>query len=671
MKKYITFLLSLLLVSNLYAEEKSDSVVLKEVSVTALYRNSINTGSIIPKSVLIQENHGQGPDYIFSKLPGIYAYNDNGLHMGYTYFRIRGMGQERINVTLDGMPWNEAEDFGCYFSNSPDLLSSMHSVKVEKGASITNNGTAAYAGNVSLESIDLREDTISYVDIGGGSFGSSRISAVYNIGVKKGWGFHLRATQQQTDGYKENCYNNSQSLATKIGYFWESGHSLDFLGMVGYHRNGQGFMGLPDSELPTHPSPIHQSASGNRQQETDDFLTAHCKIQYKGKLSEKVFISSSLYWQHQTGNYRISFSESILNNYHLKYDMIGGNAVIKYYPTSKLSMSSGINAYTFTRDHDGRFLPGDTIIRKWRDKGVYKPYYINTGKKPDLNVFYSLSYSPGDRIKLTGNIQYRHTSLNYITHLKATPEDLDYKKSWDFINYGVSVEYELSKKSKLYTRFSVTNREPSRTDLFGGEYRSSESEMNTDPERVYDIEAGYEIREERIKANVNLYYMSFRDELVATGELSPMNFLPLHKQYDSYRLGLEIATEYNPVDKFWIIFNYSLGKNRIKNLGTHTFSPSQTIYGELNYTIGKTKFGVTSGYRSWMWMDVENKFKLPELFTLGGYVNSRVNKTIELGLNLENITNRRNLSNGSVSSGEAYYLIDSPFTFFVTCKLYL
>ena len=135
MSMFMTFLFSV----NMFAENLNDTIKsysLDEVSVTSLYRNNVTTGSILDATALKTTNHGQGPDYVFSTLPNIYAYNDNGTHMGYTYFRIRGMRQERMNVTLDGMPWNESEDFGCYFSNSPDLMGSMHTIKVERGASI-------------------------------------------------------------------------------------------------------------------------------------------------------------------------------------------------------------------------------------------------------------------------------------------------------------------------------------------------------------------------------------------------------------------------------------------------------------------------------------------------------------------------------------------------------
>ena len=678
MKKILTICL-LSIATNPMATEK-DSVVTKsldEVSVTSLYRNSVVTGSSLSREKLVSENHGQGPDYVFSKLPGIYAYNDNGLHMGYTYFRIRGMGQERMNVTLDGMPWNEAEDFGCYFSNSPDLMGSMQSIKVEKGASISGNGTAAFAGNISLESIDLEKSQDSYIDLGAGSFKSFRQSAVYNMGRRGNWGLHIRVTNQQTDGFKENCYNNSQAFTLKTGYWIGKNHYIDLLTMTGYHRNGQGFQGLPEDLLPKHPTSFKQQLSGNRQQETDDFLTTYNRLQYKGKIDDKTFFTSTLYWQHQNGNYRIGWGDEskscgfALNNYHLNYHLFGGNAILKYYPLENLSLSGGVNAYIYTRAHSGFDIPGDTIINSWTDKGVYKPYYSNRGNKPDVNVFLGSKWSPLERLHVNVNLQYRYTALHYKVYIPGEDADTKFDYSWGFFNYSVGLDYDLSRTSKIYTRFAVSNREPSRTDLFCGEYKSQESEMNTDNERVYDLEVGYELRTSKIKFNANLYYMSFKDELVATGKLSDMNFLPLHEQHDSRRYGVEIATEYNPIKEIGLIFNGSYSHSKIKSYKAHTFSPDVILYGEGNYTFsGKTKIGVTAQYRSKAYMDLSNEHTLPELFTLGAYLSSRISKTFEVSLNLDNITNRLNISNGSVGDGVAYYLIDSPFTIFGSCKIH-
>ena len=688
MKNFILCLLiSFVSVFNSYADTVTDTLTalkLKEVTVTSLYRNNVQTGSMINTSTIKMMNHGQGADYVLSTLPNIYAYNDNGTQMGYCYFRMRGMGQERMNVTLDGMPWNEAEDFGCYFSNSPDLMSSLHSIKVEKGASVTNNGTAAYAGNVSLESVDLRKDTDSWFDIGYGSFNSSRVSGVYNMGLKNHWGLHIRATSQQTDGYKENTYNNSKSITLKTGYFFNDKHSLDFLTMTGYHRNGQGFMGLTEDMIPKHPTPFKQMKSGNRQQETDDFLTTYNRFQYKGILSDKVFLSSSLYWQHQTGNYRIGWDDpsrptgSVLNNYHLNYNLTGFNTVIKYYPVNNLSLTTGVNAYIYHRRHKGYDIANsDSIITAWKNPGL-TPYYDNAGTKPDVNVFANVKYQPINKFTIDAALQYRYTSLHYRVNTPAIGinGDSDFNHDWNFMNYSFGLTYDIDKYSKVYARYAVTNREPSRTDMFGGEYRTDESEMNTQSERVHDVELGYEIRNNKINFNINGFYMNFSNELVATGELSSMNGLPLHKQHDSYRLGLELAMDYNPVNTLHLIANASWSENKLKNINgnemNHTFSPSSTLFAEANYSVNKIKFGVNTNFRSSMYMDIYNNHQLKENLTLNAYVNARVSKIVELSLNLNNITNRLNFSNGSVDipSDTAYYLVDSPFNMFATAKFH-
>ena len=190
-----------------------DFEVLDAVSVVSFYRNDVNVGSLITHDNLVNENHGQEPSHIFRKMPNIFSMNDNGTDFGYGYFRIRGLDQTRINVTLDGMPWNEAEDYGTYFANSPDLISSLQSVKVERGTSTLNSGIAASGGSISLESIDLRANNPSYAYIGGGSFNTYKVGAVYNSGMFGRSAIHVKATHQQTNGFKDYGFNKSHSVA--------------------------------------------------------------------------------------------------------------------------------------------------------------------------------------------------------------------------------------------------------------------------------------------------------------------------------------------------------------------------------------------------------------------------------------------------------------------------
>lgn len=145
-----------------YAND-SIKVTIDEVTVTSFYKSKVNNNDKIDNDKLLSVNYGQEPSHVFAKMPSIISLNDNGTEFGYGYYRIRGLDQTRINVTLDGCPWNEAEDFGSYFANSPDLMSSMQSITVERGTNYSYNGVAGSAGGILLESINLYKNNESYL----------------------------------------------------------------------------------------------------------------------------------------------------------------------------------------------------------------------------------------------------------------------------------------------------------------------------------------------------------------------------------------------------------------------------------------------------------------------------------------------------------------------------
>lgn len=674
MKKIILYLVASLVCITCYATEIADTMNLKDVTVVGLYRTQINTGALLTANEIKEQNHGQEPSFVFAKMPSIYAYNDAGTNFGYSYFRLRGMSQERMNVTLDGMPWNEAEDFGCYFSNSPDLMSSMHSIKVERGASVTNNGTAAYAGNVTLESVNLKTDTLSYVDMGAGSFNSYRITGVYNMGIKKNWGLHIRGTLQQSDGFKEHSYNNSQAFTVKTGYFFNDNHSIDFLSMNGYHRNGQSYIGVPKEELPKHLNPFKKIKNGCAPQETDNFFMTVNKVQYNGKFTN-TWLTASLYWNHLKGDYRCIVPNEIDNdlwNFDLTQHLYGGNIVAKHY-VNDFTFTEGINAYMFQRRHIGYVLPFDTIVSSIHKYGP--ELYNNIGYKPDVNIFGAITYTKNNW-KFSGNLQYRYTALNYVVDKKAVLDDHDFYHNWNFLNAGAGIEYKTGNIGTAYARWALTHREPSRVDMFGAEYYSGELYASTDAERVNDIEIGYDFNYKRFNINLNTFYMKFNNEMVATGEISSQNGLPLHTQNNSYRTGIELAATYNIFKTFNLIVNGTWSSNKIKviddNNITHnnnnTYSPNWLLYTEANYTFAHNiKVGISYNYRSKMYVDISNEHSLPSAFNLNVYITKSW-KHIDLSCYLNNITNEFNTSAGYVADNVMYYQVDAPFNFYCNLK---
>ena len=674
MKKILYLFIALLMSASIYAENFEstiDSTInLNEVSVTSLYRNNVNTGYLITHDKLVSDNHGQEPSHVFSFMPNIFSMSDNGTEFGYGYFRIRGLDQTRINVTLDGMPWNEAEDYGTYFANSPDLMSSLHSIKVERGTSSSNNGTASSGGSINLESIDLLKDTISYAYVGGGSYKTYKTSIIYNSGLfKNHHALHVKATQQQTDGFKDNSFNNSQAFTIKYGYFFNDRHNIEVLSLNGRHRNCQGWLGNTMDELKAN-----KHANGNIKTEDDEWIQTINKIQYKGQLRDNVILTASTYLQYQNGWYNMDLDNymnrmadpawiptNILYSYGLTHYLYGGNVATKIY-LDNLSITAGANAYAYDRNH---FMA---------DHGKNIPdieYYDNTGHKNDVNAFLSASYTLG-KFNIGANVQYRHVDFRYHTAYYEF-DRFAYDTNWNFINWGANVEYNFTNNMKAYARYSEVSREPTRTDMFGGNEYFTGNITTNKAERSHDVEVGYEVRSNKVKANVNLYYMAFTNERVLNGQYG-LNGLPLHDTADkSYRMGIEGTVDWNFWKGFHYVMNGSLSKNKIDtetfNNKTHILTPAVTFNNEINYDGGNWIVGLNNKYRSNMYIDQANNYKVPYYLTFNIRGSYRYKKA-EFGLYVNNILNKTNYYNAAEGATGLLWFREGGTNVFADVKYY-
>lgn len=664
----------------------NDSVNLNEVTVTSLYRNNVNIGYLINNQTLISENYGQEPSHLFASMPNIFSMNDNGTEFGYGYFRIRGLDQTRINVTLDGMPWNEAEDYGTYFANSPDLMSSMHSIKVERGTNSMNNGTASSGGSINLESVDLLNDTTSYAYVGGGSFKTYKTSLIYNSGLFGGHhAFHVKATQQQTDGFKDYGFNNSQAFTLKYGYWFNKNHSIDVLSLNGRHRNGQGWLGNTREELA-----VNKHANGNVKEDDDEWFQSVNKIQYKGNFNDNIFLTASVYLQYQNGWYNMDFDNYMVRmadpnwaptgirySYGLTHYLYGGNAAAKFY-LGDLTLTAGTNLYWYQREH----FMNDKLKEHYANVSE-EEFYDNTGYKKDINAFISAGYTVG-KFNFGANIQYRYVKFDYVDHINPlwTFGPGKYDTKWNFVNYGANVSYKFNNNHKVYVRYSVVSREPTRTDMFGGveDLRTSYwehgllGELTTNKaERSHDVEAGYEVSTDKVKANVNLYYMYFKNERVLNGKYG-LNGLPNHDTADkSYRMGAETTVDWNFWNNFHYVLNASISKNKITtdtyDNKTHILTPAVTFNNDIFYAANNWKAGINNRYHSKMYIDMANNFEVPEYLTFNAYGSYRI-KNIEVGARVNNIFNRTNYYNAAEGATALLWFRDAGTSVFGDVKFY-
>ena len=694
----------------LYVPTKT--VELDEVTVSSVLRSNTDDMQNIKTADLLKVNVGQEPSHVFKSMPSIYARGDNGTDFGYGYYYIRGLDQTRINVTLDGMPWNEAEDFGTYFANSPDLMASLHSMTVERGASSKTIGISASAGNINMESVNLKTDTVSYLQAAYGSFNTYKVSAVYNMGIKNGFGFHIRATQSHTDGFRENSWNTSRSVAAKLGYYFNDRHSIDILSINGYHRNCQGWIGSTDSVLHQNPR-----ANGNTKEETDKWIQSVNKLSYKGWLNDNTVLMASAYLQYQTGNYRMdhdnyiahglgtpydvfkengefdyhvedgswAYHKGAIFNYGLTHYLYGGNIIVKSNPNDFMDVYAGVNAYAYQRRH----YMDSTIVSLKNDSVDGDEYYDNTGYKLDVSPFIGVNYNFG-KFNIGANLQFRYVDFKYNSSREPygmNPASLSSDAlgtKYCFLNGGIDLNYRFNNEHDIYAKLAVSNREPMRSDLF----RGSESlnlidndirKLNNDtsglmPELVHDVEIGYNLNNKYIKMNINYYFMYFKNELILSGEVST-NGLPLHTNAkSSYRTGLELTINAEPIKGLHIQNATSYGYGRVfaDNVnsgfhGHHPFYPSWTLnqdicYDNISVGCANFAFGMNYNLRSSIYIDLYDEHKLPTNMSLNVYGNVLIKDRIEIGVKFNNITNRRNYSFGSVNNtNDILYVQEAGF----------
>ena len=667
MKKFLMFMTALMISVSLYAENlTNDSVLTKQLSeytVTSFYRQLLTQGSVIDTEKIANENYGQDPSWMLSKMPSVFAFSDNGTEFGYGYFRIRGFDQTLVNVTLDGMPWNEAEDFGCYFANSPNILGDAHSVSLIRGTSTYYSGSASYGGSINIESVDLKSDTVSSVELGAGSFGTYKQSVTYNSGLMGKWAIHARATQSYTDGYRNHSHNTSQSFGLKVGYFINDKSSIDFLSILGRHDNGQGYIGSTLEELS-----VNRKDNGCSEYEDDNFLQSVNKLQYTNWFNDKVLFTSSLYFNVLDGAYRFDLDNfvskmegeeletGIVYNYGLKHYLYGGNAASRFY-LGNTTLTLGTNIYKFEREH---YLD-DRNVTKARNVDASE-YYDNRGHKMDAEFFVNTKETIGN-FTLSANMQYRYVNFWY-TDLMDPSVKYNEDTKWNMFNFGANAEYKFNKHSELYLKYARAHREPTRTDMFGGNEYYDGLLYVKDLQVSNDIEFGWNFANKKVNLNANFYAMLFENELVLSGMLGE-NGLPIHINADnSHRIGFEFFADYEPWSGWHLINNTSLSNNKVKSeltgTKTHVLTPNCTFVQDVEYRAKKWSCGVEYKYRSSMYLDGENEYTVPSSWQFNLYGKYKVGMCT-LSAHMNNVTNRNNYQTGVVgANGVARYMVDTP-----------
>lgn len=607
MKKLLcTVALSLMLI-NLNAQEKiQDTIktqILDEVLVKSIRvdTDSPITHSNVDKEELAKTNLGQDIPVLLNYLPSVVTTSDAGAGIGYTYIRVRGSDASRVNITINGIPYNDSESQGTFWVNMPDFASSIENLQLQRGVGTSTNGSGSFGASLNILSDGVSDNAFSEIGIAGGSFNSQKYNVKFSTGLLNDH-FEVsgRLSKITSDGYIDRASSDLKSYFLQ-GAFINDNTLIKALVFGGKEKTYQAWYGIDAETLENdrtyNPAGIYTDDDGNVKfydNETDNYSQDHYQLFWNQKINNNWTTNLGLNYTYGRGYYEQYKEDEDFVFYNFEPIELGGEVINTTdlirrrwldndfyvinantnYKKDNLEVSTGIFYSHYDGDHYG-----EVIWAKYASNSEIRDrYYEGNGKKNEFTVFAKATYKFKEKWSIYGDLQGRF--LTYKTSgLTSDRVPLEVNEKYNFFNPKTGLTYELSNKNQLYVSYGRAHREPRRADFENG---------ITKPEKLDDYELGWRFKAQKNTINTNIYFMNYKDQLVLTGAIDDTGAPLRATSGKSYRLGLEIDATFLIGDNFRILPNLALSSNKnldfvspidgeLVNLGTTNLSFSPNI----------------------------------------------------------------------------------------------
>ena len=590
--KYNYLILTIGVFGFLNAQSQSDSskITLDEFEVTTnrVGEQSPVAHENISKEEIEANNHGVDLPILLDQATSIVTTSDAGAGVGYTGIRVRGTDATRINVTVNGIPFNDAESQGVYWVNMPDISSSTDDIQIQRGVGASTTGASAFGASVNLSTLSTINSQNPYGEISNsyGSFNTLKNTVKLGTGLIDGkWNFEGRLSRVASDGFIDRASSNLNSYYLSGSYLGEK-TSIQAVAFSGQEVTYQAWYGIPLSFLEESYNDSGQTYNPYEyENEVDNYNQSHYQLHFTNKPIRNLKLNASLHYTRGKG-------------YFEQYKGIGQNASLNYYSQESL-MDYGLeNVITSSGD---TISETDLIRRRWLDNHFYgivysaeyfgenfqftlggganqylgghygeviwsqyasngnirHRYYDNDATKNDINVYGKLNYDLNSDLSAYVDLQQRIVTYDF-TGLDQDGSELDQTSEMSFFNPKVGFNYSLNEKTSLYAFAGVGNKEPSRDDF-------TESTLNDRPshESLLDIEIGYRYFSKAVSFSANFYNMQYNNQLILTGELNDVGSAVRVNIPDSYRRGIELTGSFQLMDKLLWRLNATFSENKI------------------------------------------------------------------------------------------------------------
>jgi len=640
--------------------------------------------------------------FILNWTPSLVTTSDAGAGIGYTGVRIRGSDATRVNVTINGIAYNDSESQGTFWVNLPDIASSTQSVQIQRGVGTSTNGAGSFGGSVNVQTISQQRDPYAEVMLGGGSFNSQRLTVKAGTGlINKRWSFDGRASKIKSDGYIDRASSDLDSYYFSGGYYGDKTilKAIVFGGQEVAYQSWNGIDGATMKEDRTFISAgalyDENVVSGYYDNEVDNYKQDHYQLHLTQKLNEYWNANVSLHYTYGRGYYEqykqakpfaeLGLDDMVIGDSTLTY----GNFIIRKWLDNQFY--GGTFSFNYEKDKTALTI-GGAYNRYARAKhfgeiiwaqhaansAVRDHYYDGESQKNDFNIYVKWNYALTTRLNAFIDLQYR--TVSYET--KGTDDDLtpyDFTDNLNFFNPKAGLSYLLTGSDVLYASYAVANREPNRTDYVDGEVKPKS-------ERLDNIEIGWRRVAEFYNLEANYYLMNYTDQLVLTGKLDNVGNPIRANVGKSYRTGIELSGLFKIYDQLVWNANLTLSMNKNKEYvfdpsekGKDTniiLSPNVIAGSQLTWSAYGFQVALLSKFVGNQYLDntETESLTLDPYFVndlrLGYSFKPKGIKSIDLSLLVNNIFNEEYESNGATyGDGVAYYFPQAGTNFMAMLTL--
>ncbi len=618
MKKFIISISLGLLFLNLSAQEKKtdtttvetlDEVLIQSIRVKA---DSPITHSNVSKEEISKRNLGKDIPVLLNYLPSVVTTTDAGAGVGYTYIRVRGSDASRVNITINGIPYNDAESQGTFWVNMPDFASSIENLQLQRGVGTSTNGSGAFGASLNILSDAVSDKAYGEIGTSLGSFNTQKYNLKFSTGLLNNHiEFSGRLSKIISDGYIDRAFSDLKSYFLQ-GALVSDNTLIKALVFGGKEITYQAWYGIDAETLESNrtfnPAGMYIDEEGNIQfydNEVDNYSQDHYQLHWNQRINNNWSTNLGLNYTYGRGYFEQYKEDQDFEFYNFTPIEMGGeiinqtdlirrrwldndfyviNANVNY-KKEKWNINSGVFYSFYDGDHYG-----EVIWAKYASNSEIRDrYYEGNGKKTEVTFFGKATYSINERWTVFGDLQERLVTYktNGITSDKVP---LDVNEKYAFFNPKAGLTFKLNTHNQLYTSYGRAQREPRRSDFENGVIKA---------EKLDDYELGWRFASEnkQTKINTNLYYMNYKNQLVLTGAIDDVGAPIRETSGSSYRLGLEIDANFTILKNLQINPNISFSTNKNKNfvtsrdgelvnLGTTniSFSPSIVAGNSIEYS---------------------------------------------------------------------------------------